>query len=120
MKTASEGRRVVTVQFPPPADEQLQSPWGPVGGPPRVTWSGTESDPHCEIVGMDPVILTTPEVVALCCAPGGWEDRGVIGEVDQDGILTLTTPAGVWFYELFPALWSDADTRPFYLAVWPD
>lgn len=119
MKTASDPRRIITLQFPPAA-EYLLSPWGPVGGPPRVTWSGTEDDPHCEVVGMDPVIMTTPDVVAMCFAPGGYEHEGVHAEVDRAGILKLTSPAGVHFYELFPAQWSDDSSFAIYLAVWPD
>lgn len=120
MTAATDSRRVVTLEWPPGDGRLLQSPWGPVGGPPRVCWSGTEADPHCEVVGMDPVIMTTPDIVALCCAPGGGECDGVLGEVDRSGVMKLTTSAGAWFYELFPARWSDSDSFAFYVAVWPD
>ncbi|MCV7255673.1 hypothetical protein H7J86_26260 [Mycobacterium hackensackense] len=119
MKTANRERRVITLEWPPRGDE-LVTPWGPVGGPPRELWSGTEAHPHRETVGMDPVFLTTPDVVGASCCPDGWEHEGIVSTVSPAGLMTLTSATGSWVYELFPAEWSDGAVPTVYLAVWPD
>ena len=95
--------------------DEPMTPWGPVGGPPRVRAG--------EVTGMDPVFLTTPDVLMGCFDPGGAIVDGIRGRASRDGFLTLESHEGVWVYELFPAVWSDDEWRnnpAVYVAVWPD
>ena len=95
------------------ADSYGMTRFGQVGDPPR--WDG-------ELHNMNPIFLVTPEIVAACFRPNGYEVAGIVGCVDRAGYLTVACPAGVWKYELFPACWSDDQPHypPVYLAVWPD
>lgn len=107
----------VELRLPGPDDDgYVATPFGPVGGPPKVRY--VDGCPRVE--GMDPVFLITPDVLALCFSPVGSEWDGVTIVADRSGLLTVMTRAGMWIYEVFPAVWSDGRGPAIYLAVWPD